>query len=441
MTSPSVLHGFRFGRDATLIALLAALVGLMRLVQDMAIAWRFGVSAEVDAFFFLVNLVSWPLVIAMSTLTFLIPPAEAALKARSTIDWLRFRSEALGWTACVSAVIGLTAFVLLFVPTDQEGSRIHAHLPSISGLGTVSAAVGLFVGVTTALLTSWMIASGARSTTLFEAAPPAVLLVFIIAVPTPDGLYLGFSLGLTLHLAVLAWLLKSSGELPRPSMSLGSAAWQVVASVGKALVLGQMAFAAIPVIDQLHAVTLGEGTVATLNYANRLLVGGLSVVALGLQRASMPILASLAVVDPHGARRLAFRWAAAAFAWGCLLSAALWWMATVAVDVLYLRGNFSATQVDQVAHLLRVGGLQAPGYLAGVVLVTLMACLGAHRTIAWVALAGVSVKLVSNALLVEGLGASGLQIGTVALYGATLVMSALFIVSTALQSEHPSGQP
>lgn len=58
MTSPSVLHGFRFGRDATLIALLAALVGLMRLVQDMAIAWRFGVSAEVDAFFFLVNLVS-----------------------------------------------------------------------------------------------------------------------------------------------------------------------------------------------------------------------------------------------------------------------------------------------------------------------------------------------------------------------------------------------
>ena len=51
------------------VALFVLLGSLVRAGKEMAIAYRYGVSAEVDAYLFVFNLVNWPVGVWFSVLT------------------------------------------------------------------------------------------------------------------------------------------------------------------------------------------------------------------------------------------------------------------------------------------------------------------------------------------------------------------------------------
>ena len=425
MSTPSAPHpqagpgdGRALTRAAIVVAIFALLAGLARLVQDAAIAWRHGAGAEVDAYWFVINLVSWPVAVALSTLTFFVAPAEAGLRHDASA-LRRFRSELLGWVLVVAALAWPAA-----------GWALQALLSSrLTGLGTESAALArdgarlaavlVPLGLIGALLSAWLISSAHRVVTLLEGVAPLCLAALLIAMPGMV-LYWGTAAGVGLQVLAIGAVLLLAGGLPRPRLGFTSTVWRTAWRGGAAMLAGQIVFSLVPLVDQFFAARLGEGTLAALGYANRLLLGVQGLAGVALQRASLPLLSQLASQSPAQARQTSLRWAAWAGGAGALMAAAVVALADPVVSLLFERGSFSAQDRQDVVMLLRWGSLQLPIFLAGLVLVTALASMRAGALLMWLAALGFGVKLLMNLLLVSGFGAVGIQFATALMYLCTM---------------------
>lgn len=420
-----------FQQGVVVIALLAAVVGIARIFQDVTIAWRFGTGPAVDAFYFISNLVNWPIMVVLSTFTIIISPVEAALRARSFHELMAFRSEILAITLLVCGL--LLPFIYFALNFIVKGSvaGLPANTAESAALGVSAASLAVAFGITTAVLTGWLISSNCRTTTLLDAIPPTVLVVVAVISLVPGVLFWGLLVGFALQALLQLRLLASAKELPLPRLSLKSAAWPSLVNGGLILLATQVIFAAIPVVDQFFAARLDQGTVSALNFANRLLVGLLALAALGIQRAGLPVISNLMVRSRFEGQRFAVRWARRMFALGVLMGVAIWIGGPFAVDWLYTRGNFTPSDALFVVELLQIGAIQTPFFLAGTVIVAALASTNAIKAITTAAVIGLIAKFVLNAALVTLIGAAGIQWATAGMYGVTLLATwfALRVIS------------
>jgi peptidoglycan biosynthesis protein MviN/MurJ (putative lipid II flippase) len=424
-TADSAHWNRRLLRGAASVGVFAALAGAARVAQDAAIAWRYGAAPVTDAYFFLLNIVSWPVAIALSTLTFVVAPAEAALRV---IDERAVERLRAGLLALV-LVASLVALPLMYGVLQTIVTLPAIGLKPAAADATRHAARGLFAvtafGLVAALLTAWLVSSARHVVTLLEALPAVVLVVVLaVAGPAPGGaLFWGTTAGFAVQVLVSGWLLHADRALPRPRVGFGSLTRPGAWHGGVALLASQVLFALVPLVDQLFAARMGEGAVASLGYANRLLLGLLGLTSLAVQRAGLPLLSQLAATSPTAARGLAVRWAWRAAALGALLAVAVATLADPIVRLLYERGQFGAQDREVVASLLRYGTLQLPIYLAGTVAVTALAALGRHAMLAWAAVAGLAAKVAANVALAGDVGLIGLQLATAAMYGLTTTLA------------------
>jgi len=407
------------------VGAFAAIAGALRIAQDAAVAWRYGAGPVTDAYFFVLSIVSWPVAVALSTLTFVIAPAEATLRARGGAALARFRSELL-------ALVLATALVAL--PLTYAMLQAIVALPAV-GLAPATldaaerAARALFavtaLGIVAALLSAWLISAARHVVTLIEAVPALALVgVLVASGPTPGtALYWGTTAGFAMQVLVLAMLLRADAALPRPRLGFLSDAWRHAGPGAAAMLGGQVLFALVPLIDQLFAARMGDGAIASLGYANRLLVGLLGLTGLALQRASLPLLSRLATTSKAAAHAVAIGWAWRAGALGTLLAITIGTLADPIVGLLYERGRFSADDRAFVASLLRYGVLQMPFYLVGIVAITALAAMGRHTFLALAAVVGLAVKLVGNMALADIAGPAGLQVASVMMYASTSALA------------------
>jgi putative peptidoglycan lipid II flippase len=186
-----------------------------------------------------------------------------------------------------------------------------------------------------------------------------------------------------------------------------------------ALLIGQMLFSLVPLVDPLFAARIGEGAVASLSFASRLILGLQGLAGLAVQRAGLPLLSRLMATSPADSRRVALRWAAVAGAAGVLIGLLVAALADPLVSLLFERGRFTATDREQVATLLRYGMLQMPPFLAGLALSTALASARAGGYLALTCWVGLLVKVLFSVVLVAHLGAVGLLVATALMYTAT----------------------
>jgi putative peptidoglycan lipid II flippase len=413
-----------FARGAFAVSAFALVGAAARLALDVAIAWRHGTDPVVDAYFFVLGVLNWPLAFALSTLTLLLVPAEAALR-HSLPDGVRaLRAALLGRALLISAgalPLGwwLLHLVLSSGATGLDPASTHA---ATTGLPWIAAALPL--GLVAALLTAWLVASGRHAVTLLEALPAVLLTVLIVAGPSP-ALFWGTTLGIGVQVSAMAWLLRRHSELPLPSLRIATEGHGLLRSGVAALVTAQLLFTLVPVIDPLFASHLGDGVVALMGYANRLILGLQGLAGLAMQRAGLPLLSRMMAREVATARRVAWRWAVVAGLGGSAAALGLALLADPVVQLMYERGSFTAQDSEAVTQLLRYGLLQMPPFLVGASLVAALAAARQHGALALAGCIGLLVKLLASAALVELLGARGLMIATALMYSATALVAAL----------------
>ena len=409
-------------RGVFIVTVFAAIAGAARVGQDAAIAWRFGAGQTVDAYYYLLTLVSWPVAVALSTLTLLVAPVDATRKAAEVADGMHFRGELLG---------AVLLFALVTLPPMWWALSAIAGSP-LGGLERGAAALAkdavpaivwtVPLGLMGALLAAWLVARGRHLLTLLEALPPLVLIVALLAVPG-STLFWGTTAGIALQVAAMTLALRAAGEMPRPRLGMSAQAWPAFAQGAYALLAGQMLFTLVPLVDPFFAARQGDGMVAALSYANRLVLGLQGLAGLALQRAGLPLLSRWMATAPGAARRAALRWALVAAGAGAALGVLVATLADPIVSLLYERGRFTAGDSAQVAMLLRYGMLQMPAFLAGLTLVTALASASARRDLALIAGGGLVAKLALSTWLVGRYGVSGLLLATALMYTTTALLA------------------
>jgi putative peptidoglycan lipid II flippase len=409
-------------RGMVAVGLFSAVTGAARVVQDAVMAWRYGAGPAVDAFTFVLNLAGWPVAAALATLTTLLAPIHASLRSETPQAILRFCGELFG-VVLIAALVSLPlAWWALsgIVGGPVGGLSVGTAAHALAGIPAIVALVPL--GLVGALFAAWLVAHGRHELTLLEALPPLVLAAALLLMPG-SVLYLGTTVGFAVQVVAMGLLLRGLGALPRPQLGLSSPTWRVFGRGATALLAGHLLFSMLPLVDPFFAARMDEGAVATLGFANRLVLGLQGLAGVALQRAGLPLLSGLIATTPAQARRAVQRWVLLAAAAGVLLGGLVALIADPMVALLFERGRFGVADREQVAVLLRFGLLQLPVFLAGLLLATALA--GAHGAVdlAWIGVIGIAAKVLFSSLLAERYGSCGLLVATALMYAVTALLS------------------
>ncbi|WP_161988132.1 murein biosynthesis integral membrane protein MurJ [Variovorax guangxiensis] len=398
--------------------------------KEMTIAWRYGVSATVDAYVFVFNLVSWPVAVWFSILTVVLLPLVARLRKDAPEALPRFRAELLGLTLIFGLMLGLLFSLGLPILLSKgwlglSGPALTAALSMVNGLALLAP-----LGTLISLFSAWMLAAGHHRNTLFEAIPAFSLLVALLMPPAwlPEPLLWGSVAGFALHAAALGVPFIRRGELPLPRVTQRSPAWRFFwASIG-IMALGQTLSSATNLVDQIFAAGLDEGSLSALSYANRILslILGLGATAVG--RATLPVFSKeVAKGSGHAVTALALHWFKWMFMLGLVVMTVSWLLAPFMVRVLFERGAFTPLDTDTVSSLLRYALFQVVFYFPSIVLVAALASQGRHK---WIALSGalnLLFKLPVSFIFVRKFGIDGLVLSNVLVYALSAALLLAFV--------------
>jgi len=393
---------------------------LVSAMKEMAVAYRYGLGPEVDAYQFLYTVIGWPLGVWSSVLTAVLVPLAVRLQDRQR-QLARFRSELLGCVMLAGCLLAVLVWLLLHHVFRLGYSGLPPRLAGLAEAALPGLILLLPLGMLTALQSAWMLAAGRHLNTLLDCIPTLSIAAVVMALPG-DGmgaLVWGTVAGSALHLLSL---MAPSGWRDRqgaPRLALSSPQWRWFWQGFGIMVGGQALMSLTVVIDQFYAAGLGTGAIATLGYANRILSLILGLAAIAVSRATLPVFAQVHGQDGVRLRAVARLWSGILFALGVLAMLASYLAAPSIVGLLYERGQFGASDTLAVAQVLRYGLPQIPFYFASMVLVSYALSQRRHHLVFYSALIGCAAKIAGNVLLVPAFGVSGIALGTMLVYAST----------------------
>lgn len=414
----SILHGMVVVSSFVLVAKAAGAA------KEMAVAWRYGVSAEVDAYLLVLNLVTLPVSVWFSVLVVILIPLAARIRHEAPGELRRFRAELLGLTLVGGAILAPAGFIGLPRLLTSAWLKLPGRTVDLATQMVPVLAWLVPLGLLIALYSTWTMSARRHLNTLLEGAPAVGVLCAVLLVGGIEPLIWGTLAGTLVQLGLL--VARSSDPVAdvRPIFSVSSPQWSLFWQGFGVVMLGQAIMSLTTVIDQFFAARLGQGAISSLGYAGRILALALSLVATAVTRSTLPVFShsrATAVVD---ARHLAFRWAALLALAGIVILGTGWLLAPWAVRLLYQRGTFSGGDTEVVARLLRFGLLQVPFYLSSLVLVSLHSSYGRYRLLLASGVVGLSAKVVANFLLLPQFNVGALMLSNAAVYAANTVLLA-----------------
>jgi peptidoglycan biosynthesis protein MviN/MurJ (putative lipid II flippase) len=421
-------------RDMAIVAFFLFIAKLAAAAKEMVVAWRYGTGTIVDAYLFVFNIVSVPIVIWYSVLSVVLIPLLARLQQLDAAKESRFRRELLGCT--ITAGLASAFLVWLVLRLSLAGSSLGLP-PETRALAAVSVdwlvwliPLGMLVHFGSVLL----MAGGRHANSLLEGAQPLTLL-FVLLLLSSGGVFVlivGTLLGALAQLALTTAMVGREALPGRPEFSYSSPAWAWFRAGIGPMIIAQAALSLTTVVDQLFAADLGVGSISTLGYSNRVLGLFLSLGATAVGRATLPIFSRVRYSDPAALAPLARQWCLLMLAAGAMVWLFGWIASDWMVRILFERGAFLHHDTLAVAAVLRWGLSQLPFYFAMYVASAAIFSLGFYRLSAVLAVISLLIKAVLSFLLVPEFGLPGLMIST----AATYVFSAA-ILFVALGRVHP----
>ncbi len=405
--------------------------------KEMAVAYKYGVSPQVDAYLYVFNLVSWPIGIWLSILTVVLIPIAASIQHKSLVEVRRFRVEILG----LSFLLGIALLLLSLAGIPFLIGSSWLGLPSQSGEIARSMVFGISLiiplGIIASLFSVWIIASGSQLNSLFEGLPALIIFIVIMTAQNTTGniLVWGTFSGYVVYVIVLIVFYCNKNSVGFPVFSQSSPYWRLFWRGFGIVIAGQVFMSLVTIVDQFYAAHLDEGSIATLSFANRILGLVLSIGAIAISRATLPVFSKIFNNNSrlNNLERITFRWAEIFFLAGVVVSAIIFIFSENLVSLIFERGNFTQKNTMDVANILQYLSIQIPFYFSGIVFVSLFASQQKYKVIALSGIMNLIVKIIGNMFFVPKFGVNGLALSTGVMYIYALLF--LFYVSKTSQSK------
>lgn len=417
MANPESYHR-RIASGFLLVSFFVLVGKLAGAAKEMTIAWRYGISEIVDAYVFVFTLIVWPASIWFSILTVVLVPLVARLRVNCQSEIRRFRSELLGFTLILGVLLSALVYLVFPYILNASWTGLSVTTLHLANKFAIGLAPLVLLNVVISLFSAWMLASCHHRNTLFEAIP-ALVLLGVLLLPSAwvaEPLLWGTLAGVAFQLAALSVPLKQRGELQMPHFSFHSPAWKGFWNAMGVLLISQTLMSFTGIIDQFTAANLGTGAISTLSYSGRVLSLLLSLGAMAIGRAILPVFSDMKARGIGDLKRTAFQWSGWMFLLGFGVLLIAWLLSPWAVAILFERGEFSAMDTKSVSEVLRWGLVQVPFYFAGLVMVQLLASEQRYGVIAFLAITNLLVKIFCNFLLAEWMGVSGIALATGLMY-------------------------
>ncbi len=345
---------------------------LVNFIAQAIIAAKFGAGQNVDAYVFSLGLPTFLAGLLATCVSYIAVPEIARVAADPERE-RRLSGQLLTGIVMLAAGLALGAIPALFLQPAlllPAGSAIHDHpqLPLLILLAWATGAVQLV----NALLIARLNATGRQVTAAMLSLPPGVMSVVILLTVPVDAVWIvavGVLAG-TLTVTLIAWGLQrgcfrwrsSSSPEKSQNFTIRYSAWLSVVAL--------TCFSSYAVIDSFWAPRTGQGALAALGYAQRILIGAGNLVILGPSAIAVPMLARIAASgDTARFRRVTTLILVGVGGSAGIIALGIFSFAGPIVSLLFQRGAFDAAAADQVASAL---AHLAPGMAAMLIGVMIM---------------------------------------------------------------------
>jgi putative peptidoglycan lipid II flippase len=423
-------HNRRIAAGFLWVSLFVFVGKLVGAGKEMAMAWRYGVSEKVDAYVFMLSLVTLPISVWLGILTMILVPLASRVAHENPTELAQFRREFLGMTVIIAIILGAIAAVALpWLISSTWMGLTDGVIVEASGMLS-SMIILIPVGLIISLFSVWLLAAGRHQNTLYEATPALVVLVALL-LPygwIPEPLLWGTVGGFSLHLFMLTWNLKGKHELQLPQFSRQSTAWQGFWAGMGITAAGQFIMSLTALVDQFFIAGLGPGALASVSYANRFVALIIGMVGMAIGRAVLPIFSEVNIISNNQLAKMALNWSKLIFIGSFIITLFIWPMADVIIRILFERGAFSSENTRVVAQLLKVGLIQIPFYTSGLVLVFALSSAKKYHIIAIVAFINLMVKIIFTYIFTMEFGESGVFLSNAVMYANALFLFAIAVI-------------
>ena len=182
------------------------------------------------------------------------------------------------------------------------------------------------------------------------------------------------------------------------------------------MLVGALLMSGMTAVDQAMAATLAPGSVAALNYGNRIVAMILSLMA-GLWIVVLTYFSKMAAEkDWTGIRHTLNTYSRLVFAVGIPLVLLLVLFSKPIVSILFERGAFSAQDTSLVSNIQIYYFLQIPFYVLVLLMMRLISSLKANRWLMLVSSINFILNVVLNYVLMHWMGVAGIALSTTIVY-------------------------
>jgi putative peptidoglycan lipid II flippase len=417
----------RIFTTAGAIVVLSLVVKAGTALRELLIAWYFGTSDPLDAYLIAYAVPYFFITLLGAALAPVLVPAYVGLRVRH----LKRDAETLVGDVILVSTLALVVVAVVLAVGAPLYLRVMANGFSAEKLAL---AEGLTAILAPTVLTSVLVsvAGGILNAHNRFAAPAlsplistGIVVVALFAFSGTSGVYaLAFGLlaGTALEVVVLGALVRRE-MAPRFSRRLANPHLFELGARFVPTLIGAVLMASTLLVDQAMSTGLPGGSVAALNYANRLVTLPLGLTAAALGTVVLPPFSELVSNERWSELRstiVRYLWKAAAVT--IPLGLGLFLLASPLTELLLHRGAFSGADVATVAGCLAALALQIPFYTGVILLMRLTLALKLNAAIAVISGVSLVLDVGLNAWLASFMGVTGIALSTSIVYACSFGM-------------------
>ena len=415
---------------ATIVGFFTILSQVGGFAKELTVAAWFGTGDAVDAF-----------IIALLVPSFIVNILAGSISASFLPTFIRvYRNRGVaGAQKVITGVISgfllfglvLSAILVLFAPLylpalcsgfSPEKLRLtrmilYALAPIIllKGLSTICA--GVLNALDNFALAAILPILGPLSAIFFILTGGASLGIYALVI----GTILGFGLEAVL---ISGAIIKRKFSL-RPRLIDFDPDLRIVLGQFLPMVAGSILMGSTDLVDKGMAATLSPGSVAALNYGNKIIAAVLTLATTAIGTAVLPYFTRMvSEKDWKNIRSILKSYLSLIFAVGILTAIVIYLFSDSIVNIIFQRGSFTAEDTTVVSAVQAYFAFQIPFYIGGIVVVRLISALRANHILMWGAAINLVVNIGFNILFIHYLGLKGIALSTSFVY----LISFLFLV-------------
>ena len=409
-----------FGAALT-VGLGTSVVKIAAMAKELLVAWRFGTQDELDAFYIALAIPSF--VINVTTGAFnsaFIPTYIQVLHKQGVKASQELFSSATRWNIGLLVIAGLLVVITAPLYLQLIASGFNSQKLSLTfNLLLVIAPFILLSGISAI----WGAVFNAREHfALFALVPlatPLITIAFLFRLESWGIFAFASALlcGALVEIIILGVGLHKQGISLYPKWYGIDSNLRQVGNQYAPMIAGSMMTCSAGIIDQVMAAMLSPGSVAALNYGNRLIVSPISLMSLALGTAVIPYFSKMvASGDWKGVSHTLKGYLSIIFLITVPLSGIMFIFAQPIIEIFFQRGSFSSEDTALVAQIQAFYALQIPFYIGCILLVKLISSMQQNQILMWVSGFGLIVNILGNYLFMQWLGIKGIALSTSCVY-------------------------